>query len=153
MGIFFTKIYKDFIYSLSTGGYKMEWTRSLAKWESHLELDKDLAEHLSKLNKSEKELEDSFYKHFEFGTGGMRGEIGPGTNRMNIYTIRRSAEGLALYIVEQGQEAMQRGVQLLMFHAINHLGLLLKLLKQLANMELRLIYLMSCVQRQSFPLR
>lgn len=55
-------------------------------------------------------LEDSFYKYLEFGTGGMRGEIGPGTNRMNTYTIRRAAEGLARYIEAQGETAKKRGV-------------------------------------------
>jgi phosphoglucomutase len=62
------------------------------------------------LQHNEKALEDSFYKNLEFGTGGMRGEIGPGTNRMNIYTVRKAAEGLARYIVEQGEEAKERGV-------------------------------------------
>lgn len=55
-------------------------------------------------------MEDRFYRNLEFGTGGMRGEIGPGTNRMNLYTIRKASEGLARYIVEQGDEAKSRGV-------------------------------------------
>ncbi|PGV53585.1 phosphoglucomutase [Bacillus sp. AFS037270] len=62
------------------------------------------------MESDKKLLEDSFYKHLEFGTGGMRGELGPGTNRLNTYTIRRAAEGLAKYIVEQGEEVKQRGV-------------------------------------------
>src|SRR5690606_36347097 len=52
----------------------------------------------------------AFYKHLEFGTGGMRGIIGPGTNRMNIYTVRKAAGGLARYIEEQGHIAKSRGV-------------------------------------------
>ena len=56
------------------------------------------------------QLEDSFYKHLEFGTGGMRGIIGPGTNRMNTYTVRKAAEGLAHYIEENGNESKARGV-------------------------------------------
>jgi phosphoglucomutase len=89
---------------------KMDFKATVDKWTSFTSLDKKLAVQLMELQKSDKALEDSFYKHLEFGTGGMRGEIGPGTNRMNIYTIRRAAEGLAQYIVEQGEEAKSRGV-------------------------------------------
>jgi phosphoglucomutase len=88
----------------------MDWKATLEKWISLSALDQELAEQLKEMNESEKALEDVFYKHLEFGTGGMRGEIGPGTNRMNIYTIRRAAEGLALYISEQGEAAKNRGV-------------------------------------------
>jgi phosphoglucomutase len=59
---------------------------------------------------SEKEIEDAFYKNLEFGTGGMRGEIGPGTNRINKFMIRKSTEGLAQYIERQGEESKARGV-------------------------------------------
>jgi phosphoglucomutase len=55
-------------------------------------------------------LEDCFYRDLEFGTAGMRGVIGPGTNRMNIFTVRKAAAGLARYIAEQGEEAMKRGL-------------------------------------------
>ncbi|MCD2486572.1 phospho-sugar mutase, partial [Staphylococcus aureus] len=54
--------------------------------------------------------EDCFYKDLEFGTGGMRGEIGAGTNRMNIYTVRKASAGVAAYISKQGEEAKKRGV-------------------------------------------
>lgn len=88
----------------------MDWKTAAGKWTSFSALDQELAEQLKGMNESEKALEDVFYKHLEFGTGGMRGEIGAGTNRMNIYTIRRAAEGLALYILEQGEAAKNRGV-------------------------------------------
>jgi phosphoglucomutase len=88
----------------------MDWKAAARKWTSFSALDPELAEQLNDMKTSEKALEDVFYKHLEFGTGGMRGEIGPGTNRMNIYTIRRAAEGLALYILEQGEAAKNRGV-------------------------------------------
>ncbi|MBU5250753.1 phospho-sugar mutase [Lysinibacillus capsici] len=57
-------------------------------------------------------IEDRFYQYVSFGTGGMRGLLGAGTNRINIYTIRRVAEGLARYIESSGEEAKQRGVVL-----------------------------------------
>jgi phosphoglucomutase len=88
----------------------MDWKATAVKWTSFPALDGELAEQLTEVSSNEKVMEDLFYKHLEFGTGGMRGEIGPGTNRMNIYTIRRAAEGLALYLKEQGEAAMTRGV-------------------------------------------
>lgn len=88
----------------------MNWKETLKKWTSYSELQSELSDKLCELSQKTTELEDSFYKHLEFGTGGMRGELGPGTNRMNIYTIRRAAEGLALYIAEKGEEARNRGV-------------------------------------------
>lgn len=88
----------------------MDWKATADKWTSFPALDGELAEQLTEVSSNEKVMEDLFYKHLEFGTGGMRGEIGPGTNRMNIYTIRRAAEGLALYLKEQGEAAMMRGV-------------------------------------------
>ncbi|WEG12150.1 phospho-sugar mutase [Pullulanibacillus sp. KACC 23026] len=87
-----------------------EWTNAYQKWVSAEHLDPALKEQLEALAGNESLLEDSFYKALEFGTGGMRGEIGPGTNRINIYTVRKASEGLARYIVESGEEAIKRGV-------------------------------------------
>lgn len=88
----------------------MTWLNNAEKWFSYKELDHELKLRLIEIQDDKRLLEDSFYKHLEFGTGGMRGEIGPGINRLNIYTIRRAAEGLARYIVEQGEKVKQRGV-------------------------------------------
>ncbi|MED0656415.1 phospho-sugar mutase [Anoxybacillus ayderensis] len=88
----------------------MTWRTTVRKWLSYPHLDEELKQQLLLMQKDEKVLEDSFYKNLEFGTGGMRGEIGPGTNRMNIYTIRKASEGLARYVVAQGEEAKARGV-------------------------------------------
>ncbi|MEK3888254.1 phospho-sugar mutase [Bacillus sp. FSL K6-3431] len=88
----------------------MSWKTKVDQWLDYDLLDKSLKAKLNSIQDNEKLLEDSFYKDLEFGTGGMRGELGPGTNRMNIYTVRKAAEGLALYIVQQGKEAMARGV-------------------------------------------
>ena len=59
---------------------------------------------------TEKEKNDAFYTTIEFGTAGMRGLLGPGTNRINLHTIRKANEGFAAYIEAQGEEAKQRGV-------------------------------------------
>ncbi|WP_417897216.1 phospho-sugar mutase [Bacillus haimaensis] len=88
----------------------MSWKKKVQAWFSFDHLDQEVKELLIELEKNEKILEDSFYKNLEFGTGGIRGEIGPGTNRINIYTIRKAAKGLADYIVEQGEDAIKRGV-------------------------------------------
>lgn len=88
----------------------VSWLDNAEKWLSFNKLDKELKEKLFEYGNIRRILEDSFYKHLEFGTGGMRGELGPGINRLNIYTIRRAAEGLAQYICEQGDLAKKRGV-------------------------------------------
>lgn len=88
----------------------MNWGCTYERWANFAELDQELREQLTELASDPKKLEDCFYKNLEFGTGGMRGELGPGSNRMNIYTIRKAAEGLAQYILDQGQAAKQGGV-------------------------------------------
>ena len=64
--------------------------------------DEKTKEELRSIAGDEKEIEDRFYKELEFGTGGLRGVIGAGTNRMNIYTVRKATQGLANYIISQG---------------------------------------------------
>ena len=80
------------------------------QWNSFAELESIWKEDLQLLANDEKRMEDAFYRDLEFGTGGMRGEIGAGTNRINTYTIRKATTGLAMYIKAAGAEAMQRGV-------------------------------------------
>ncbi len=69
-----------------------------------------LAEELALIASDEQAVEDRFYQYVSFGTGGMRGVLGAGTNRINVYTIRRVAEGLARYIESNGEAAKKRGV-------------------------------------------
>lgn len=88
----------------------MSWKTTYERWNSFERLDEELREQLHSFRDNEEKLEDCFYKTLEFGTGGMRGEIGPGTNRMNKYTIRKASEGLARYIEKFGEEAKHRGV-------------------------------------------
>ena len=88
----------------------MDWKENANRWMEYKNLDPELKSQLEDLAKDEKQLEEAFYKNLEFGTGGMRGEIGAGTNRMNIYTVRKASAGLAAYIEEHGEEAKKRGV-------------------------------------------
>ena len=71
-------------------------------WLNDPSFDEDTKNELLSIKNDEKEIEDRFYKELEFGTGGLRGVIGAGTNRMNIYTVRKATQGLANYILKQG---------------------------------------------------
>ncbi|MGI6831671.1 phospho-sugar mutase [Bacillus paralicheniformis] len=88
----------------------MSWRTSYERWKNKENLDSELKSLLLEAEGNEKELEDCFYKKLEFGTAGMRGEIGPGPNRMNVYTVRKASAGLAAYIGANGKEAKKRGV-------------------------------------------
>ncbi|PFD40061.1 phosphoglucomutase [Bacillus cereus] len=88
----------------------MNWKQEFSRWLSYAELDVELKEQLENMRQDEKKIEDSFYKNLEFGTGGMRGELGAGTNRLNVYTVRKATKGLAVFIEKLGEEAKKRGV-------------------------------------------
>lgn len=90
--------------------WTMGWKATYEKWANDQNLDEELRALLETLKQNEAKLEDAFYKNLEFGTGGMRGEIGVGTNRMNVYTVRKATKGLADFIKSFGQEASKRGV-------------------------------------------
>ncbi len=81
-------------------GYKDEYQF----WLTDAYFDASTKEELKSIENDEKEIEDRFYKELEFGTGGLRGVIGAGTNRMNVYTVRKATQGLANYIIKQGGE-------------------------------------------------
>ena len=74
-------------------------------WLNDDYFDQATKDELLKIKDNESEIEERFYKELEFGTGGLRGVIGAGTNRMNIYTVRKTSQGLANYIIKaNGQE-------------------------------------------------
>ncbi len=74
-------------------------------WLNDPYFDEKTKEELRAVGDDHKEIEERFYKELEFGTGGLRGIIGAGTNRMNIYTVRKATQGLANYILKQGTQA------------------------------------------------
>lgn len=80
------------------------------KWLAFEALHGDIRAELEAIRDNPAEIQDRFYKSLEFGTGGMRGVIGAGTNRMNVYTVRKATEGLARYLLKQGEETKARGV-------------------------------------------
>ena len=71
-------------------------------WLEDSYFDENTKNELRAIRDNEKEIEERFYKDLEFGTGGLRGIIGAGTNRMNVYTVRKASQGLANYILKQG---------------------------------------------------
>lgn len=82
-------------------GYKEIYTQ----WCTDPYFDENTKAELREIAEDEKEIQDRFYRQLEFGTGGLRGVIGAGTNRMNIYTVRQATQGLANYILSQnGQD-------------------------------------------------
>ena len=81
------------------------------QWLNNDYFDQETKNELLKIQNDEKEIEDRFYKNLEFGTGGLRGVIGAGTNRINKYTVRRATFGLANYILEKcKEEGKNKGV-------------------------------------------
>ncbi|MCM3741682.1 phospho-sugar mutase [Oceanobacillus luteolus] len=86
------------------------WEAVYEKWLNFENLDVSLKADLEAIKSDPKKLEDAFYQELTFGTGGIRGVLGPGTNRMNIYTVRKAVNGLAKHLLEHVVNAKQRGV-------------------------------------------
>ena len=80
----------------------MNYMDEYKKWCEGSEFDEETKRELLSIKDDEKEIEDRFYKELEFGTAGLRGVIGAGTNRMNKYTVGKATQGLANYILKQG---------------------------------------------------
>ena len=78
------------------------------QWMENPYFDEDTKAELKSIESDEKEIEERFYRDLEFGTGGLRGIIGAGTNRMNIYTVRKATQGLANFILKE--KAEKKGV-------------------------------------------
>ena len=82
----------------------MNYLEEYKKWLELPEFDEKTKQELLKIKDDEKEIEDRFYKELEFGTAGLRGVIGAGTNRMNKYTVGKATQGLANYIIKCGTQ-------------------------------------------------
>jgi len=80
------------------------------EWINNPYFDEVTKEELLSIKENEKEIEDRFFKELEFGTGGLRGVIGAGTNRMNKYIVRKATQGLANYILKEVKDAANKGV-------------------------------------------
>ena len=82
----------------------MNYLEEYKKWCTDPAFDEETKKELLEIKENEEEIEDRFYKELEFGTAGLRGVIGMGTNRMNKYTVGKATQGLANYILEQGTQ-------------------------------------------------
>lgn len=80
----------------------MDYLKKYEEWCTNPVFDENTRKELKCLKGNDQEIQDRFYKDLEFGTGGLRGIIGAGTNRMNIYTVGKATQGLANYIKKQG---------------------------------------------------
>ena len=89
---------------------KLTWKNTYQQWLDFSQMDELVKTDLENKRGNEEQLKDSFYAPLEFGTAGMRGIIGAGINRMNIYTVRQATEGLALFIDSLDEAAKKRGV-------------------------------------------
>lgn len=80
----------------------MDYKKSYEEWLSNPYFDQSVRDELEAIKENENEIKERFYMDLEFGTAGLRGIIGAGTNRMNVYTVRKATQGLANYICKQG---------------------------------------------------
>ena len=87
----------------------MSWKDTYKVWQERTDLEPDLKQELAAMS-DDKEIEDAFYGPLSFGTAGMRGLMGPGINRMNVYTVRQATEGLARFMDTLDEETKLRGV-------------------------------------------
>lgn len=88
----------------------MSWKENYNTWKNYQDLEPDLKKELADLEGNDEALEDAFYAPMEFGTAGMRGVLGVGINRMNVYTVRQATEGLASLMETLDEQTRRRGV-------------------------------------------
>lgn len=88
----------------------MEYMKIYEEWLNNPHIDEDTKKELLSIKDNEKEIQERFYTELEFGTAGLRGKLGAGTNRMNKYIIRKATQGIAETIKNKGQEYMDMGV-------------------------------------------
>lgn len=88
----------------------MGYMENYKKWCEDTYFDEATRAELKAIEGNDKAIQERFYKDLEFGTGGLRGIIGAGTNRLNIYTVSKATQGFANYIIKQGEDAVKKGV-------------------------------------------
>lgn len=129
----------------------MGYRESYEEWLNNPYFDEETRKELQAIAGNEKEIEERFYMDLEFGTAGLRGIIGAGTNRMNVYTVRKATQGLANYILGVGAE--KKALQLLMIQEECHRNLQMWQHSALLQTESKRMYLNPCGRHRSFPMR
>lgn len=84
----------------------LDYKKEFERWKKADLLDFDLGRELELISGNEEEIKEHFGRALEFGTAGIRGTLGVGTNRMNLFVVRQATEGLARYILEEGLEKL-----------------------------------------------
>ncbi|NLH64072.1 MAG: phospho-sugar mutase [Erysipelotrichaceae bacterium] len=87
-----------------------DYKKRFNEWLEKLPAEDPLRSELEKMKQNDSEMQESFYQDLAFGTAGLRGKVGAGTNRMNFYTVGKATQGIADYICVHGREAMDKGV-------------------------------------------
>ncbi|MBE7052555.1 MAG: phospho-sugar mutase, partial [Ruminococcaceae bacterium] len=88
----------------------MDYTQNYERWLNSSKVDENTKQELRSIANDDNEIKERFYRDLEFGTAGLRGIIGAGSNRMNIYTVRRATQGLCEDIKNCGEDAVKKGV-------------------------------------------
>ncbi len=88
----------------------MAYLEEYKRWLKSDKVDEKTKAELLAIENDDKEIQERFYRDLEFGTGGLRGVMGAGTNRMNVYTVRKATQGLAGFVISQGEGAIKCGV-------------------------------------------
>ena len=88
----------------------MDFKKIYERWLNSPAVDEETKAELKSISDNEKEIEERFYRELEFGTAGMRGILGAGTNRMNVYNVRRASMGVAKYVNDEGEDSARAGV-------------------------------------------
>ena len=128
----------------------MDYKKIYEAWLANPYFDEETKAELKAIANDDGEIKERFYKDLEFGTAGLRGVIGAGTNRMNIYTVRKATQGLANYINKAGKAAQGGAIA---FLVICHRNLQMRRHFAWQQMELRRMCLNLFVQHQSFPMQ
>ena len=125
----------------------MDYKKTYEAWLSNPYFDADTKKELESIAGDENEIKERFYADLEFGTAGLRGIIGAGTNRMNVYTVRKATQGLANYIIKQNGQ--KKGVAIAFD---SHRNLQMKRLVVWQQMELKLMFLNHFDRHRNCPL-
>lgn len=130
----------------------MTWKDTYQEWLNQDQLEPALKEQLVAMD-DDQEKEDAFYGPLSFGTAGMRGLMGPGINRMNVYTVRQATAGLAKLMTSLGEETMARGVAI-SYDSRNNSRLFCPRSspRVLGARDQDLTFMTTCAQRQNCPL-
>ena len=131
----------------------MDYLKEYKRWLESDKVDTATKEELKALSENIPELESRFGSILEFGTGGLRGVMGAGLARMNVYTVRHATQGLANLITAHGEDAKKKGVVIAYDSRNFSHEFALEAARVLAAPALQLMFLMSFVPPQSYLMR